>query len=220
MDRNMRCRRRLEAGCRRQESGFVLIVTLMIVFIIMISSVAMIVAMRSGISAAGNIAFRQTAVRSGDVAVSIVQQSLVNWVQLTGNDSALFADSGQHGGQNFRYYATMDGIDSDCAKDASKPFSPDNYRFDKRASDGLPCAAQMPMIGGYTLYYVVHRIARLAGPCPAAGCMAPPSNATQAGNSKDADAPQFPLNNTLAYYRVTVKTTAPRQNSYIQNFQF
>ena len=219
MQRHSLSRHRVGAGHDRRNEGFVLVVTLMIIVIMTISSMALMVAMRAGVSASGNIAFRQTAVRSGDVAINTVQQALVNKVQVAGNDSPLYANYWDAGAPGFRYYATMNGIDADCAKNGATAFSPDNYRFNALASDGNPCAAQVS-IGAYTLYFVVHRMANQTGPCPAAGCMAPPANATQSGNSQDADAPQFPLNNTLAYYRLTVKTTAPRQNSYIQNFQY
>lgn len=205
-----------------KQAGFVLIITLVIMVIIMLSSVALVMAVRAGISASANIAFRQTAVRSGDVAVDAAMTQINSLIGTGTSGTALNNDS--IAGAAFRYYATENGFNSGCMKNAGATvFTPENYRFSDTSTgtDGVPCATRLGATpAGYALLYVVHRMAAVGGQCPGAGCTAPQVTATSAGDSKDADAPAFTASNNLTYYRVTVKVIAPRQNSYLQGFVY
>ncbi|MDP2826185.1 MAG: hypothetical protein Q8O52_26295 [Sulfuritalea sp.] len=212
-------------GASRQQ-GFVLILSLVIVVIITLSAVAMISSLRGGISASGNIAFRQAATRAADVAVD----SAFQWVQ-TQMAVASGLNSGIAAAATPRYYATIVGADAGCKKDGVvNAFTPQQYRFSDtvNGSDGFPCAALV--VGnpaGYTLYYVVHRMANTAGlACPGAGCLAPTitsASSSSAGCSMDPTSASFcgasTTTNTLVYYRITIKVVGPRQNNrYIQAF--
>ena len=116
--------------CRRpsRQQGFVIILTLVILVIITLSAVAMISSLRGGISASGNIAFRQAATRAADVAVDGAFQ----WVQTQngGRDGAEQrhrpADAAAAAATP-RYYATMAAADSGCKKteppETSRPSS-------------------------------------------------------------------------------------------------
>ena len=212
-----------------RQQGFVLIVALVIMVIITLSSVAMIASLRGGISASGNIAFRQAATRAADVAVDGAFQ----WVQTKmaaagGLDNNLAASAAP------RYYATMSAADSDCKKDGvAGSFSPQMYRFSDSVvgTDTFPCAALgASSPAGYSLYYVVHRMANATGACPTpAGCLAPAiaaSSSSGAGCSMDPTSASFcgasaTTTNTLVYYRITIKVVGPRQNNrYIQAFVY
>lgn len=215
-------------GPARQQ-GFVLILALVIIVIITLSSVAMIASLRGGISASGNISFRQSATRAADVAVD----SAFQWVQ-TQMAVATALDNNIAAAATPRYYATMSAADSGCKKDsAAGSFSPQMYRFSDTVtgSDGFPCAALVAgNPAGYTLYYVVHRMANAAGACPTpAGCLAPSIvtiPAGRAGCSMDPTSASFcgasaTTTNTLVYYRITIKVVGPRQNNrYIQAFVY
>ncbi|MCK9388813.1 MAG: hypothetical protein M0Q22_10545 [Sulfuritalea sp.] len=212
-----------------RQQGFVLVLALVIMVVITLSAVAMISSLRGGISASGNIAFRQAATRAADVAVDNAFQ----WVQTqmavaTGLNSDIAAAATP------RYYATMTGANAGCKKDGIvNAFTPQQYRFSDTVtgSDGFPCAGLVTgNPAGYTLYYVVHRMATTAGlACPAAGCLAPPIVATtgsSAGCSMDPTSASFcgtaaTATNTLVYYRITIKVVGPRQNNrYIQAFVY
>ena len=205
---------------RHSQRGISLVITLVVLVIITLSSVAMMATLKSGTSASANIAFRQAATRTADVGV----QSALQW--FTGKSTATLEQNSTTGG---RYYATGEGTNSGCTKDdpatgvAYTTFSPDHYRFDDSTvgTDGLPCAvrdANSP--SGYSVFYVIHRMASAVGSCTTVGCMKPTglscANSTaQAGKSNEFD---FDSASTT-YYRITVKVVGPRQNNrYVQAF--
>lgn len=220
----------------RREQGFVLILALVILIIMTLSAVAMIAGIRGGVSAAGNIAFRQAATRAGDVAV----ESGFQWVrtQLVASATALdnsVAAAASGGTPAQRYYATFVGLDSfetGCTKDTTATeFTPQNYRFSDTTtgSDGFPCATKLSSApSGYSLYYVIHRMARETGTCPGAHCAAPSvaaASGAMPGCSYDPSSPAYcgvsSSVNNLVYYRITVKVVGPKQNNrYIQAFVY
>jgi type IV pilus assembly protein PilX len=241
--------RRMHGGGR--QGGFMLVIALIIMIIMTLSSVAMVISLRGGISASANIAFRQAATRSADVAVDSAYQ----WVATQMGSSAtalnnslaptsaaeatIAAADATDVTTRVRYYATMNGADSGCKKDGvGDVFTPTSYRFSETitGSDGFPCAARVAgNPAGYTIYYVIHRMANTSeaaclaaggaagcGSCPTAGCLQPAVTGTssQTGNSQDATAATFSSStNTAVYYRITVKVAGPRQNNrYIQGF--
>lgn len=229
------------------QGGFMLVVALIIMIIMTLSSVAMVISLRGGISASANIAFRQAATRTADVAVDSAYQWVGN--QILGisatslNDNLAPANTAA-ATTTPRYYATMNGADTGCKKDGvANAFTPTSYRFSDTitGTDGFPCAGRVPgNPAGYTLYYVVHRMANTTetacvaagggagcGTCPTAGCLAPAVSATsssQTGSSQDATGPILSSStstNSAVYYRITVKVAGPRQNNrYIQGFVF
>jgi type II secretory pathway pseudopilin PulG len=237
-----------------RQGGFMLVIALIIMVIMTLSSVAMIVSLRGGISASANIAFRQAATRSADVAVDSAYQ----WVrtQMTSsttslNDGLAPADVAEATvtpaettvtATRVRYYATMNGADSGCKKDGvADAFTPTSYRFGEtiNGADGFPCATRVSgNPAGYTIYYVIHRMANTSetaciaaggaagcGTCPTAGCLQPAitGSSTQTGMSQSATGPVFSTtsSNEAVYYRITVKVAGPRQNNrYIQGFIF
>lgn len=223
---------------RAAQGGFVLLLTLVILVIITLASVTMMATMRSGISASGNIAFRQAATRAADVAV----ESGFQWVQGQLAASATNLDNSKAAAAAgstaaYRYYATFLGLDSfnsGCVKDAAATvFTPQTYRFSDtvNGSDGAPCAGRITTgtPSGYSLYYVVHRMASSTGAsCPGAGCAAPSiaaGSGVGAGCSYDPSSPNYcgvsSSVNNLVYYRITVKVVGPRQNNrYVQAFVY
>lgn len=220
-----------------RQQGFVLILALVILVIITLSAVAMISTLRGGISASGNIAFRQSATRAADVAVETGFQWILT--ELTASATALNSNksaAASGGVAAYRYYATflgLDSFDAGCMKDsAATAFTPQNYRFSDTVTgnDGLPCAGKLASApSGYSLYYVIHRMAKTVGAaCPAAECSAPSIAAASGaapGCSFDPSSPAYcGVNssvNNLVYYRITVKVVGPRQNNrYIQTFVY
>jgi type IV pilus assembly protein PilX len=206
---------------RRREQGFVLILTLVILVVITLSSMAMMLTTRAGISASGNIAFRQAAVRVSDVAV----EGAFSWVGTTigANSAALDASAAGSG-----YYATHSEVDSSCVPSGVTTFSPVSYDF-----ANTNCAVTMgSQPNGYSLYYVIHRMASSAGACPNAGCVAPSvtmaaaATNTTPGGSTESGASVFgtvstSTSNQIVYYRITVKVAGPRRNNrYIQAFVY
>ena len=216
---------------RRRQQGFVLVVTLVILVIITLASVAMMATLRAGISASGNIAFRQAATRTADVAVDqAFQDTAANFTTaaLATNPNGL---DGNLATAAYRYYATVNAADVACTKDGSTTFQPQTYRFNDSSlnvvndAGGIPCAVKLASSpSGYSLFYVVHRMAETAGACgtAATGCnRILVDGGNKPGCSTDASSIDYCGTSAYVYYRITVKVAGPRQNNrYIQTFVY
>ncbi|MBK8120598.1 MAG: hypothetical protein IPK39_16540 [Sulfuritalea sp.] len=97
---------------RQRQQGIVLIMTLVILVILTLSSAAMMASLRSGISASANIAFRQAATRSADVALNDALSQI--GAQIVPQPTALDTNSGVAG--VIRYAATESSIPPGCSK--------------------------------------------------------------------------------------------------------
>jgi type IV pilus assembly protein PilX len=209
--------------CRdaRHEQGFVLIMTLVVLVIITLSSMAMMTLMRAGVSASGNIAFRQAATRVADVATEDAFTYLTTTLAATA--SALDNPNPAIAG----YYSTHNAATAGCfpvRADGDVSFKPMDYDFTNAA-----CArSHAGTVSGYTVYYVIHRMANNTGACPAAGCMGPPPLSIIAAQADGESNANYFLrlnnavnNSLLVYYRVTIKVVGPRRNNrFIQAFVY
>jgi Tfp pilus assembly protein PilX len=265
---------------RRKEHGIVLVMTLVILVIITLASAAMMATLRSGISASANIAFRQAATRTADVALNDALTQIN--AQIVPLATAFDANSGLGGA--IRYAATTSSVPVGCSKstaltltaatafanaaatadkwkheacwnsttlqyatplnataagwtDANTSctamFTPQDYRFNDSSfatvagADGAACTTKFGSApSGYSLFYVVHRMAQASGVCTTAatGCSTASTTSDtgcKPGQSCDADSPVTNTINSSVYYRVTVKVAGPRQNNrYIQAFVY
>ncbi|HEY6897196.1 MAG TPA: hypothetical protein VI279_08035 [Rhodocyclaceae bacterium] len=205
----------------RREGGFILVMTLVILVVITLSSMAMMLGTKAGISAAGNIAFRQAATRVADVAVETAFQFVST--QIGTSAGALDNTNAANG-----YYSSYNEVLAACTTSGTTTFSPAAYDF----ANGN-CAIKLTNpVSGYDLYYVIHRMATTANTaCPAAGCMAPDvtltsSSGTTPGGSTESGASVFgssagTVSNQIVYYRITVKVAGPKRNNrYIQAFVY
>lgn len=195
-----------------KQQGFVLFMTLVTLVLLTVSGIAMMRVMEAGVSAAGNIAFRQAASRVADTAI----EDAVSWLSSKSGTTTLEATSTDTDGHTiFIASATT--------------FDPVTYDWEGGNSHHMTVTDK---IAGYDVYYIIHRMSQGAGACKSATdnayCMyAPASGATgtttegssQAGGSTYAG---FITGATgLVYYRVTVKVSGPRNNvSYVQAFMY
>ncbi len=207
------------------QRGFALVFTLIILVVMVLAAQAMMLMMRGGVTTAGNVAFRQAAVRVADVAGEDGYQ----WVNTKTTASATdlnTTDATTKPG----YYATHNEVVTACSSTAA--FAPQSYDFTN------PACAMAHTVGGaafdgsnaelvsnYALYYVVHRMAGAAGACPGAGCTGPTVTSTcPPGSSQDPSSPAYckvGVTSTKVYYRITVKVVGPRHNSrYVQTFVY
>lgn len=203
------------------QRGFVLVMTLMILVILVLSGIALMTIMRAGVSTAGNIAFRQAAVRVADVAA----EEAFQWVsaQIGASAAALEStDTSTRPG----YYASAREWSTTCSTQSTtstaKPdFLPHLYDFSSTS-----CAmAHAGPVSGYNLAYVVHRMAAGPGACPAAGCSGPSVTVScPTGSSHESGADSFcssggSTTSVHVYYRVTIKVSGPQHNTrYVQTF--
>lgn len=202
------------------QQGFVLVMTLVILVIVTLSSLAMMGLMKAGVSASGNIAFRQAAVRVADVGV----EQAFQWIsgRISTSQTALDTSDATQG-----YYAIHNETAAGCMPSGAASFSAAGYDF-ANTNCAKPLASQ---ISGYALYYVIHRMASASGACPDVGCMKPPSSATSvtttpvAGESQDSSdfttGATTGVSDKTVYYRITVKVVGPRHNNrYVQAFVY
>ena len=197
-----------------QQHGFVLVMTLIILVVMVLSAQALMLVARSGVTTAGNVAFRQAAVRVADVAAEDAFQWVNNQTAASATAMTTTDNLTKPG-----FYAIHNQTDPSCS--TTTQFTPQTYKFTAAGCSMVHTGE----VSGYTLYYVVHRMAAGTGACPAADCSGPSVDTTpQAGCSKDPSAPEYCGNygsTRHVYYRVTVKVVGPRPNSrYIQTFVY
>jgi hypothetical protein len=93
----------------------------------------MITSLRGGISASGNISFRQAATRAADVASdSAYQWVLAQMAVPTGLDNDIEPVNTAAATTTARYYATLAGADIACKKDGVADATPQSYRLATR----------------------------------------------------------------------------------------
>jgi Tfp pilus assembly protein PilX len=185
----------------RRQAGISLVMTLIILVVITLSSLAMVVSMRAGISAAGNIAFSQAAVRVADVGVKAAYdrvKALIEALRTALNDPST-AEA---------YYVVHNDA-TGCT--AAIEFAPESYDF-----MNPNCARELAQTSNFRIFYVIHRLSTAAGQCSgAAGCQYTPQVETT--STEGGTKPLPTTNSQFVYYRVTVKVVGPRNNNrYVQ----
>jgi type IV pilus assembly protein PilX len=211
-----------------RSQGFVLFMTLVMLVILTISGLAMMQVMGAGLTAAGNIAFRQASVRYADLALEDAR------IWLQGRTATFLHDNhpDDHG-----YMAWVQ--QSNPA--ASTDFDPLTHDWTNDDVAHLYDAAEFgtdpdldgdgdsTTFSGYRIYYVIHRMANraeLACSVPTTGCMVPPpptgggGTVVAPGTSQSAGIGYTPpiLGTTgNVYFRITAKVVGPRHSSsYVQ----
>jgi Tfp pilus assembly protein PilX len=193
------------------QRGFVLFMTLVTLVLMTISGIAMMRAMEAGVSAAGNIAFRQASIRVADIGV----EDALQWLLSKSGSTTLQAQANDTDG-HIIYYPSV-----------SAAFNPASYDWETGNSHQIT-----DKVSGYDVYYVIHRIAQGTGSCKSATdnahCQYVPGigdtgttaeGTSQAGGSTYAGF--ITGTSGKVYYRVTVKVSGPRHNvSYVQAFLY
>ena len=193
----------------QRNQGFVLAMAVIVLLVMTLSALAMMKLMGAGVMTAGNIAFRQAAVRVADLAL----EDANTWIK-SQTAASLQNDAPSNG-----YYASNDPT-----------FAPQNFRFTDAGAAKQYSSGGNDTFSGYKIYYVIHRMALTAGVAcadPSAACATPvgaTASVTGAGSSHLAGAGyQAGISGTtgLVYYRVTAKVVGPRfNNSYVQSFLY
>jgi hypothetical protein len=218
----------MELIAMRHQRGFSLFVTLIILTIVSISTIAMVRMVNSGTSAAGNIAFRQASLRVADAGVLAAR----NWI-LARSASDPLSLGANIGGAGYFAYTTYT-----AGKEDFVPAAFDWETNGVKYYDPFGGSSTALFNGGYQVYYVIHRLARPSdmaasvnggGACSvtATACASPPQQAgvvsgegqTQSvGSGYNAG---IQIKPGLVYYRVTIKVTGPLRNtSYVQAYLY
>ncbi len=186
----------------KPQHGFALFMTLVTLVIITLSIIAMMRVMEAGVSAAGNIAFRQAAIGAAGAAAAAVNNRLAR------ETNPILAVTGSIGTD---YYANV-----------AAAFDPLTHNW----ADNIPPVGP---ISGYTVNYVIHRLAMGDGLCETAqtGCTfssEASSVGTEVGASYSGGTGTYgkPLSPTgFVYYSVTAKVSGPKHNiNYVQTLMY
>jgi Tfp pilus assembly protein PilX len=182
----------------RRQRGVVLFIALIVLVAMTLAGIAMVRSVDTTLGIAGNMAFRQTTLQSGELGV----QAAYTWLAgqtLLSNDLP-----------NVGYYSSA--IDSDWFNDNSWT----NY---VQVNGGAADAA------GNTARYIIHRMCTLSGKSyayvgtgasdPQNSCATDnPLSGAQSGNTATVGGTQF-AGQPLVYFRVTVRVDGPRNSTTV-----
>lgn len=197
----------------KRQQGVVLIITLIALVAMTLAAIALVRSVDTGNVVAGNMAFKQGAVQSGDIGT----EAAIAWLTGVAGVAASYNDDAANG-----YYATsQENLD---ATGGSNDLGRALVDWDSNNCNSIAAAACIqpsPVIAanaaGYEVRYVIHRL------CPATGL---PSNcastaSTVAGTSSGAK--DYTSKGGLSgeaeveYYRITTRVKGPRNTiSYVE----
>lgn len=208
---------RIGASLPKQQKGVVLIITLIVLVAMTLAAIALVRSVDTGNVVAGNMAFKQGAIQSGDAGT----EAAIAWLTGVAGVAASYSDIPEQG-----YYATSQE-ELDPTGNNGDPnhalIDWDGNNCNDAVANGTatnciqPAALIAANAAGYEVRYVIHRL------CPAAGL---PSNcastaSTVAGTSSGAK--DYTSKGGLSgeteveYYRITTRVRGPRNTtSYIE----
>lgn len=187
-------RLRARATARRGERGVVMFVALVVLIVMTLAGLAMLRQMSSGVSIAGNIAFKQGATAVADAGIEAGR----NWLTL--NSGALGADAPANG-----YYATW------------------GTNVDPTSADWTPmwnAVADTLVTNSGSVRFIVQRLCSMPGPSFGGAQQCSDSVPTSGGGGSKGggsygDAPSILM--PSPFYRVTARVVGPRNTvSYTQ----
>lgn len=197
---------------RRKQEGVVLMISLIILVALTLGGIALIRSVDTTNLVAGNMAFQQSATRSGEAGI----EDAIRNVLETGQPSALFNDILAKG-----YVASTPASGNPADWDLywrttvnpNPVASPTAPRSCADRACTLPTDAALNRVS-----YHVQRLCRNAGDpkLTTTGCASAERKSPLEGNPSNPNAPKY-LKLEQYYYRITVRVTGPRNSvSYIQ----
>lgn len=176
------------------QQGVVLIVALVVLVVMALSTAAMLYSMSGSTWTIGNLAFRQSAVASGDQGV----EQAIAWLQ-TASATTLTADVSGKG-----YHASTSDMTGSAQPAAL---------WSSLASNKVSLSSDA---AGNAVAYAIERMCSSTGTATSGTCMANPADTECEGNSQNVNG-SSPSCSSQVYYRITVRTEGPRNTvSYTQ----
>lgn len=193
-------RRAMEKSARQQR-GIVLIFALIALVLLTMAGVGFMRAVDTNKILAGNLAFNRAAVAIADLGMEAARATANNLNPANG--------LWQHGGIGSGYFASIQPLAGDPANIAAFGAYPDYRQYDW--TQAIPAVTADPLLNGYSIVYLIHRMCQTTGNPRVANCLNNASggkymgDVTNANNQGSGD-PLSPM------YRVTIQVTGPRQN--------
>lgn len=192
---------------RKTQSGVVLIIALIVLVAMTLAALALVRSVDTNNLIAGNLAFQQAAVHSGDTGI----ETAADWIDKAA-DATL-----ENNVPNSGYVAN--GSLSTFSPDATTHYSWDEFwsaAGGVKASGRVVTAPQADEAGN-TVSYIIDRLCNTTGVKNKNDCVLSPTSAVGVGNSAGVGSSQFnaPIS---VYYRITVRVEGPRNTvSYVQS---
>ena len=179
---------------RRSQSGVVLFIALIVLVAMTLAGIGLVRSVSTGNLIAGNLAFKQSAVNAGELAI----ESAMQWLAANTSGTVLNADNTARG------YSSAMGVVSDWT-DASVW----QYAFPASPTEDA---------AGNKVQTVIHRMCTNTGAYNATGNQCALQASTTAGTGTSKAVGSYVYNTKpMAYYRVTTRIQGPRNTtSYIQ----
>lgn len=180
----------------RAQQGVVLLVALVVLVVMALSTAAMLYSTGSSTWLVGNLAFRQSAVASGDQGV----EKAIAWLKTTSSSSpaTLYTDVTASG-----YHATTSDMTGSQGPSAL---------WSAIANGKVALTADA---AGNQVAYAIERLCSSTGEAAVGTCSANPATA-ECGQSHNVNS-NVPGCTSQVYYRITVRTEGPRNTvSYTQ----
>lgn len=198
---------------RASQRGMVLVIALIVLVAMTLAGIALIRSVDTSNIIAGNLAFQQAATHSSDRAVeaAIAWLEDCNGARITCTALPPFNSDPSNG-------YTADGSSVVNPHQPSAGQSWDTY-WNTQIDTVLATNSRSLGVdaAGNTSSYIIDRMCQNAGaPTAGASCGASPVITVASGNEEEANQMQLNLP-SLIYYRITVRTTGPRNtSSYVQ----
>mgnify|MGYP001614370093 CR=1 FL=1 len=185
-----------------RQRGVTLFIALISLVVMTLAAIGLMRSMGTSIFIAGNMAFKQSAIYAGDKGVEIA----LDWLAGAGG----VALQSHIPSEGYRAIRQDPGVGESWDAFWNGTLAPGNMVLN------VTNAALAP--SDNAVAYIIQRMCSTEGPVTdaASACSTNLTGATSAGNSKGAGIVTL-LGSSQVYYRVTVKTTGPRNTtSYIQ----
>ena len=200
----LKLRRIANAAARSRpgrQRGTVLFFAIIVVVIMTLAGIALVRSIDTTNMIAGNLAFHESAIHSGDTGI----ETAIAWLQANSSGPTLNADDATNG------YAA-NGINATQSPASGQSW--DAYWTQTLAARSKTLSTNA---AGNTVSYVIDRMCSFAGsPTAGATCASSPLVSAATGNAEVAGKLQLNAP-SLVYYRITAKIVGPRSTvSYVQ----
>jgi hypothetical protein len=196
-------KRRSFTSGRRGQRGVVLFVAMIVLVVMALAGVAMVRQSGSGLSIAGNLAFKQSATSTGDFGT----ESALNWWLPLRGTAALDIDNAAEG-----YYSNWGGGTTRLTGD------PSTYDWATLAKKVVPDDGTR---SGNQVSYIIERLCQTAGlnpEDPAQICVkTPPAGGVNQSTTTQHHPKSDGEDRLVVHYRISTQIVGPKQTlSYIQ----
>jgi type IV pilus assembly protein PilX len=192
---------------RTGQKGVILVIALIVLVAMTLAAIALIRSVGTSNIVAGNLAFQQSAVRSGDTAI----ETAVSWLENCskgGGSCAIGTLDFPDGTHGYTPSGKSNTPTQNQSWDAYWRATLDSRKVSSGSSDSA----------GNQSYYVIDRLCESAGAVTTIGTNCTSSTLVGSGKGNPDEPDILNLDDkSLVYYRITVRTEGPRRTvSYVQ----